>query len=43
MMGHNARYVTMRAVTPDGANGGALGGNNFVPYLPSTGARGKKQ
>ena len=42
-MSHNARFVTLRAVTPDstGVNGGALGGNNFVPYAPPQGGRKK--
>ena len=43
MMAHNARFVTLRAVTPDGANGGALGGNNFVPYTAPANGRGKQQ
>lgn len=42
-MGHNARFVTLRAVTPEGANGGALGGNNFVPYTAPPSGRGKQQ
>jgi general secretion pathway protein I len=41
-MTHSARFVTLRAVTPENATGGgALGGNNFVPYAPPQGTRKK--
>jgi general secretion pathway protein I len=32
-MTHNARFVTLRAITPDNAAAGATGG--FVPYTPT--------
>ena len=39
-MTHNARFVTLRAVTPDNSAAG-LGGNNFVPYTAPN--RGRQQ
>jgi len=40
-MSHSARFVTLRAVAPDNGPGGALGGNNFVPYAPPQTGRKK--